>query len=246
MKKLFTVALCVALSVGAFAQKGLSFGAFVLPQSTWILNQNDFDLGKVRDFRSTINVGYGLQAGYGISDNFSIQTGAYFSRLGQDYTSTVVVNPLTGAEVKSDYSVKADYIRVPLLASFNSDPSSNVGFLFNIGADFGFKMANSIEASNGATSNNMTYFVSNSSFTTVATDKYYKSMDIQGTMGIGTQIRVTDNLKIQALLRLGYSLLDIEDKPADTVTFKYSDRKTANHATAGLQIGVVYSLAGQE
>lgn len=246
MKKLFTAALCVSLSVGAFAQKGLSFGAYVLPQSTWILNQNDFDLGKIRDFRSTINVGYGLQAGYGISDNFSIQTGAYFSRLGQDYTSTVVTNPLTGAEVKSDYSVKVDYLRVPLLASFNSDPSSNVGFLFNVGADFGFKMANSIESSNGTTNSDMPYFVSNTVATNVATDKYYKSLDIQGTMGFGAQIRVTDNLKVQALLRLGYSLMDIEEKPADTVTFKYSDRKTANHATAGLQIGLVYSLAGQE
>jgi hypothetical protein len=243
MKKFMLSFAMVASLFAVNAQKGLEVGVFVQPQNTWIMNQEDFDAGSEIDFRPTFGVSSGLNVGFNFTDNIGIRSGfTFLSSQGMNYKSDV------GAGYEP--SVKMNYMKVPLMLKFNSDPSASTSFLFTAGVNLGFLTsaksegfpeANTIQ---GAVDLATLAFRAPNAFVIGNDDDLtdaYKGFDIQPQIGLGLQANLTNNLNLNFLFTAAYSLGDIEEESK-----KPGGRESsANHLLGGFQIGVNYVLFGE-
>jgi hypothetical protein len=219
MKKLSILFAALAFSTAAFAQKGLELGLNIAPQNTWIFNQQDFDEGDNLNFRATIGYNVGANVGYNFTNSIGIRSGIGFSTQGQNYIDDNFDIP---------YAVKLNYLKVPVLVKFNSDPQSATAFLATMGVDMGF-LAGGKATIDGEEIPN--YDVKDD----------YNAFDLAAVIGLGLQARLTDQLNLNFMLRVSYSVMDIEKESA-----KPLGRESANHMIGGLQIGVNYVLFGEE
>ena len=221
MKKLTLLFGALALSTAVFAQKGLELGLNIAPQNTWIFNQQDFDEGDNLNFRATIGYNVGANVGYNFTNSIGIRSGIGFSAQGQNY-----INDNTNIPS----AIKLNYLKVPVLLKFNSDPQSATAFLATVGVDMGF-LAGGKATVDGEEVPSEFFDVK----------EVYNSFDLAAVVGLGLQARITDQINLNFMLRVSYSLLDIEN--AD---FKPVGRESANHMIGGFQIGANYVLFGEE
>ncbi len=219
MKKLSILFAALALSATAFAQKGLELGINIAPQNTWIFNQQDFDAGDELNFRATIGYNVGANVGYNFTNSIGLRSGIGFSAQGQNYIND-------NFDIPS--AIKLNYLKVPVLVKFNSDPQSATAFLATMGVDMGFLMGGKAT-------------VDGVEVPGLDVKDYYNSFDLAAVIGLGLQARLTDQLNLNFMLRVSYSLLDIENED-----FKDVGRESANHMIGGLQIGANYILFGEE
>jgi hypothetical protein len=129
-RNLFMPLLAFALFNTASAQEGLHLAILAQVQSKTI--GGDFYVGNFQGNNSALKkelaMGYqaGIAFGYGFSDNIGVNLGAYYSVQGQDYADfTETINDLTHNFKRS---VSLNYLKIPIHATYISDPTAAVAF----------------------------------------------------------------------------------------------------------------------
>lgn len=106
MKKIMMIAAMMLLSVGAFAQNEV--GQFTLKPMAGV---NLATLTKTDDSKLRVGLAAGVEAEYGVAENFSLSLGALYSMQGVKFTEK-------DGSAKLDVTYKLDYINIPILANY--------------------------------------------------------------------------------------------------------------------------------
>lgn len=222
-KTLLFFCLLMATSSSVFAQQGFEFGAQVMPQLTLIVNDDDFAAGDELNFRTTAHLAYGIHAAYNFNDHLGVQTGLLFSTQGQKY-----VNDKPTANTSTS-EVRMNYLKIPLLLKFNSNPEASAQFVATVGPQFGLL-------------NKVDYYTNDEKLSVPNFDfkEWYNNMDLGAVLGLGARFRLTDNLQLGTSFRFDYSLGNIENE--DTILTP--DRAPSHNATGGFMVDFTYHLGG--
>ncbi|QQS29983.1 MAG: PorT family protein [Sphingobacteriales bacterium] len=228
---LLSVFLFFILSAPAFAQKGLEVGVRVIPQSVWIINDDDAARGDGLDYTRTWGMAYGLNVGYNFLSSLGIQTGLLISGQGQKY----VGDGSSGFETSQ---TKLNYLKIPVMLKFNSNPDAGACFVGTAGIQFGLltgakQIVDDEEVDFGALGLELK-------------DAYNKA-DLSAAFSLGSRFRVTDSFNIGLSLRADYSLGDIEDKDFVVAGFPVwdNDRAASANLTGGIMIEANYILGAK-
>ncbi len=224
MKKFLFLLLSCGLTTLSIAQSGLEIGLDIMPQTHWILNQNDFDEGGLLDHKPTYGVAIGAHAGLNFSDKFGAQIGILYSAQGQDYEQTV--NDI----VVNEYAKKLTYIKIPLLFKFNGDPDAGAYFQGVVGPQLGLLTNAEVEGNPPGT-----LLIPNSK-------DAYNSVDLSAVLGLGVGIKMTDALRLGLMFRFDVSLGDIENKDDFWTETIHFSRESSQNVTGGLMISLNYVL----
>ncbi len=215
------------------AQKGIEIGPAFQVQSTWMLNDYDFDLGPELDFENTIQFAYGGYLSYGFAPRHGFRTGVLLSQQGQKYVTSgdFIELPSTA------YQTLTEYIQIPFLYRYNGDlGKGNSSFLLQVGPQFGM-----LQRAEGT--DLLRNFVDSTANISAVQDLSgrYNSMDISALLGVGLTARFSKHWHMNAMLNMSYSLSGIEQNP-DRIT----GRGITRNAVVGLNIGVFYLFMGPE
>lgn len=224
-----TIVVLGTTSTNTYAQSGLEIGLKVVPQSVWVFNTDDFDVGDKLDFNRKFGLTYGLNLGLNFSDNMGIQSGILLSSQGQKYTHVGLPYQV------SELSLK--YVKIPFLVKFNSDPGVPVSFFFAAGIQYGF-LQSATETRNNVTTDY--------AFMNVETKDFFNKREMAYLVNFGPQFNPTDNFNITISFRADYSTNDIEDKETGLLQiYPYNNNKNrapSKNLTAGIQLGVNYVI----
>jgi hypothetical protein len=224
--KTWKVAFGMLLIGSTWAQEGaFRIGAVLLPQNTWLLNQDDSDAGPELDYEVTWGFAGGISASYNFNDYLGVGLDVLYSNQGQKYKGTQSQSGISGIS-EIPYTAKAtlNYLKLPLLLRFNSDPNSVVQFNAFLGPQFSFllsykdrKEANvpllgtNIQEVSGKEVN---ITAGNTSTKEALTAPIYKSFLPGAVLGFGIGIKPTDELLISLHIRADYAFGDAENKDA--------------------------------
>jgi hypothetical protein len=225
MKKLILFLLLFSFSLSLFAQKGAFIGVRIIPQSAWILNQDDFD-SELFDFAAPFSMAFALGGGYMFNDVLGTEVQLLYSPQGQKYIYD---------ENNASIQIHNDYFKIPVLFRFRSE-GEKVAFLFNIGPEFGFLTSSKVTSSE----NDLPEQFQGS------TKEYYQNFEFSATMGFGTSISLGSKLQLDLLVQLDYGLTEIESNYGKEQLFDYQGdgRASANNAVAGFSVGLNYAFGG--
>ena len=130
MKKFMMIAAMMLLSVGAFAQNEV--GQFTLKPMAGV---NLATLTKTDDSKLRVGLAAGVEAEYGVAENFSLSLGALYSMQGVKFTEK-------GSGATLDVTYKLDYINIPVLANYYLFK----GFAIKAGIQPAFKASAKVKA----------------------------------------------------------------------------------------------------
>jgi len=225
MKKYILLFLICSFSFPLLAQKGGFIGIKVIPQSAWILNQDDFDSDEF-DFAIPFSVAFALSGGYMFNDVVGIETQLLYSPQGQKYF----------VDDDNEYvTLHNDYFKIPLLFRFRSE-GQKVAFLFNAGPEFGFLLNTNVTTDAAQLAPELAKI----------NKDYYENFEFSVTMGFGTSISLGSNLQLDLLVQLDYGLTNIETDLGNQELYDYqgNGRAEANNAVAGFSVGLNYCFNG--
>jgi hypothetical protein len=128
MKLKHLVLVALLFPTGLLAQKGHYIGLAFGPQMVGManaedvrtFNSNDVPLGVSRN--PTYRWAAGLDYYYNFAECYGVQTGVYFTRLGQNYSGHINKDANTGkdGDILYDSHIYMDYLRIPLMFRFSS------------------------------------------------------------------------------------------------------------------------------
>jgi len=223
------------LTAPVFAQKGLEVGVRVIPQSVWIINDDDAGRGAGLDYTRTWGMAYGLNIGYNFLNSLGIQTGVLLSGQGQKYVGD-------GSSGFETAQTKLNYLKIPIMLKFNSDPESSVHFVGTAGIQIGLLT--------GAKYFSDEEEVDWTTLPLVPGDFDYKESynktDLSAAFSLGTRFRVTDSFNLGVSLRADYSLGDVENKEYMSkftvlgIPVFDQDRAPSTNLTGGIMIEANY------
>lgn len=248
---------------GLWAQEGaFRIGAALLPQNTWLLNQDDSDAGPELDYEVTWGFAGGLSASYHFSDYLGVGLDVLYSRQGQKYKGNI------GG---INYTARTDlnYLRLPLLLRFSTDPEAPIQFNAFLGPQLSFLLSYRDKGENSfatteVTGTTITTSLTGIGSTTVNLDQaIYKKSLFGGVFGLGMGIRAGDNILITIHFRGDYAFGDAENKNAKIQLTglsstpywetkpKYGSsavpagykRPTTTAVTGGFQLGIYYTIS---
>jgi opacity protein-like surface antigen len=214
--------LSALLLMGALrAQEGtLKIGAAILPQNTWLLNQDDSDAGPELDYEVTWGVAGGLTLAYNFTDYLGVGVDVLYSSQGQKYSGK-----MGGSGQDFTAHTKLSYLKLPLLFRFNSDPTSPVQFSFFVGPQLSFLTGYKDRVETSGSGITAVLEVSGTEAVTTlsgggltVTDKEeltapaYKGTAFGVAFGLGTGFNITDNLQLTLHFRGDYAFGDAENK----------------------------------
>ncbi len=269
--------LAVGLLIGSlWAQQGaIRVGAVLLPQNTWLLNQDDSDAGSVLDYEPTYAFGGGFSTSYNFTDNLGVGLDLLYARHSQKYK---------GVQNNIAYTARTDlnFLKVPVLLRFNSDPNSVVQFNAFLGPQLNFLLGykDRAEATVPLLGRNIQEVSGTEMTITIGnnppnkeelTAPIYKNFLFGTVLGFGIGIKPTDQLLISLHVRADYSFGDAENKEAKINHShgghgmpghmheywenkpKYGSsnapanyvRPTTTAVAGGLQLGVYYTFGGR-
>lgn len=267
--KTWKTVLAALLLGSAWAQEGaFRVGAVLLPQNTWLLNKDDSDAGPELDYEVTWGFAGGISASYNFNDYLGFGLDVLYSSQGQKYK---------GAQTGTSYTARTtlNYLKLPLLLRFNSDPNSVVQFNAFLGPQFSFLLNYKDRAEGQAFGLSVSREVSGTEITTSflgfteqekLTAPIYKSFLPGAVLGFGIGIKPMDELLISLHIRADYAFGDVENKDAKVdhtqhgggqdpfwaTKPKYGDMPSPNYSrpatsalTGGLQVGVYYTIGGR-
>lgn len=228
--KFILTLLVISFSSLLHAQKGFEIGAGFQYQSTWLVNNDDWNEGPSLDVEKTFHTAYGLNLGYGFSGRHGIRVGAFMSEVGQKYIGAI---PIIQVTVKSETTIK--YLQIPVLYRYTSDlTSSNTAFLLTVGPQFGLLQ----EATSTASANLLGIPGSTGP---IDLKKSYNDMDISAHLGVGIIARFSPKFHMNAQLNFAYSLQDIENSST-----KIPNRAITRNGVVGLGVSFYYLIGGTE
>jgi hypothetical protein len=187
---------------------GLKLGLKLIPQSTWLFNQQDSDAGPELDYNSTFSLAFGGSVDYFVAPVFGIGLEFLISSQGQKYDSFDSLF----------FHRKLSYLKVPLMLSIASNGDGAGNFLAQIGPQASFLLNSSLEDGAGAVLPDSTA---------------YSSV----TMGVALFVGFTINVGVGSIvtgIRLDRGLSDAEDKSAGGFP---AGRGAVSATTGGLVLG---------
>lgn len=235
MKKtfLFIVAFAAAFFVFsvAQAQKGLHLGVRLAPQATFLNNQNDMDEGP--ELNPQVKMGFmgGIGVGYHFIDFLGVEVDVLYS--GQGFRAVAEEDGVDYSQpgnVNLRLNRNLSYLKIPVLLKLNTSSEARVMGSFFLGPQFSFLTgaSSTFDIYKGSMPTGLTiddatklYYLEYFGGTEDITKDLYKPMSIDVVLGLGIDIKVTDNIFINANVRIDYGLTDAENKEKDHWKTKY-------------------------
>lgn len=245
------IILLVCCSTSLLAQRGFELGPRFYPHLSSIKNKQD----KASWDRNIISTGfdYGIEFAYSTRLTQSVRSGFFISETGDAFVRN-----------GSYYSRRIQYIEVPMLYKFITDPFYIYMFSFYIGPNF--------KIQNGA-SHELLHFSSNEQAVAYAnqnrglkeatletklnyleefninfrnTENLYRNYSIDLTLGLGFDFPINSFILFNSYLRWDYSVFNIENKKYEIKFERFwnthwteSDNRTK---VRNYDIGIVFGL----
>lgn len=258
MKKIIAVALLMIQLAGVYAQKGFHLGVSGTFNSTWILNQNNyqnlsaFAQSYVRtsemDYRKTWGGNAGIVLGYDFTKNVGIRTEVQYNFAGQKYEDAfygpAIVNgdtfgttstPTKFGYVNAKRNVKLQYVQIPLFFKFTSTKGRVAKFFFCIGPQVGLRTGVFEEIK---VADNL-YTVPNG----LSPSQKFKTVDIGAALQLGTDIYCTDHLYVEVAISAYGGLNDLNGKALKEIEWysqNDSEYQKSYNVHGGLMVGLHY------
>lgn len=241
----------LASSFSAFAQKGMKYTLFVLPQYVTMRNADDKAIQDTASERFRYAPLWGIAAGgyvgYNPSENFGMKVGLLYSHQGYRYTSKA--NYLE----RYRFVTRLDYLKVPVMMGVHSNYWDNKAvFSFYAGYQFGFLLG-------GQTYDNVKEYVApidpNISKYPGLRDIYNK---YNGSIVVetGLDFKLTESMAFNLKARGCYGAGDAENKNAKYRTTEggstiykqwwAATRPQTHNINLGLLIGVTWNCIPEE
>lgn len=237
----------VSASGLAFAQKGLKLGIVALPQTTWMLNDDDLTVPQDQfKYKTTFGMSAGPSVGYHFGDGIGVKVNFIYSAEGQKYTNYNSEGTLV------NHTRRLNYMKVPLFISINSGTEIHK-LIF--AADLGFQANFLLRAR---------YYNDDQSYTPdeilfnpnvrdyPSSYKQYSLFNYGPVAAVGVDIKLAYNIMGNIRLRGDYTLGDVENKDAayklytngipDDVRIWGEDRPFTRNLTGGLMLGLTYTI----
>lgn len=255
MKKFFRnlmLGACLLIGGTLYAQQGLKIGAFIMPQNSMLLNEDNAALpDDAFQYELLGGVAGGIVLGYNPIEHLAIRLNVLYSQQGGKFSVR------SGVETRDDFVTRLEYLKIPLMIGVNSGFDNNkIIFSFNAGVQAGFLTQaytyNNSVAYEAPLPENYT------SFPTVR--EQYESMDLSAVADVGIDVALTYNMVLNLHIRGEYGAQDAEDKAetfritegGETRNQKYwewarglTQNAETRNFTTGLLIGVTYTF-GQD
>lgn len=217
MKKTIILSILVATGIisTANAQKGIYGGVQGGAQASAMYNQDDIDNISI-NHKATIGYTFGINGGYNFNKNMGVGTEVMYSMQGQRYEQN-----------NMEFKKRVDYIKIPVLFSYNTNPSKTVMFTAKAGPQLGILMNSKLKYDTKGTD------------ASYDTKGQYEKLTVGGTLGAGVRFNVAKNLYVDGGLRFDCAFTNAEDKGAKG--YKPGRAKTYN-ANAGVEVGIKYFL----
>lgn len=246
------------------AQKGWQVGLRVTPLASWLLNSSDGELPEDSlTMKQTYGVAAGPAFGYSFNNYIGVMANILYSSQGQNHT--FIANSLeTGAPAEVLTELRLRYIKVPLLFKINTHAERKYVFAAEIGPQLSF--LTSVDERD----NDKRYRYPSPPYTYFTNfPKRYNTFsvtNIGAVLGVGMDVKLRFNLKMNLQLRMDYTFNDAENKDAKfNVTengitrevnyYEYvppirpnytqqrnylPNRSSSNNLTLGLTVGFTY------
>ena len=232
------MALLLFATVSTFAQKGFYFGIAGTGQSTWITNQNNYGLPEM-DYKSTYGGGINANIGFDFNNHIGLKLEIGYSKLGQKYTDKRADED-TGTTDAFERNVKLNYLTIPILFKYRVG-GPMVKFYMAIGPQFNILLS----AKQSYTKNGQDYLfeitdtITGNAFKVGAEEikERFSSNDIYARMDLGVDITVIKHLMIEAGIKFGYGLMDLNSSD-----FRLKDSSGKYHASHGVFGGITVGL----
>ena len=124
------------------------------------------------------------------------------------------------------YSEKWQYLKIPLLAHFNSNPRSKLMFTAKAGPQLGILLKSNVYNSSEPAMNG-------------ETTGRYNRLHIGAMAGLGAAYQITSSFRVNAGLRFDGSISSLEDKNSPNHPL---GRANTHNLNAGLEFGIQYLL----
>jgi hypothetical protein len=238
MKKIYTALVAVLLfaCIPAIAQKGLYFGLSGTVQSTWITNQNNYGLPEM-DYKMTFGGAGNLNIGYDFTNHLGIKMEIGYEKFGQKYTDSRDSSTF-------DREIRMNYLTIPIMFKYRVG-GPIVKFYLAIGPQFNLLMA----AKQTYNKDGLPFMedvddtITGSSFKVGNEEikERFSSSDIYARMDLGLNVMIIKHLMIEAGLKLGYGLMDL-----NSANYRIKDSSghyNASHGVfGGITVGINYHL----
>jgi hypothetical protein len=210
--------LFVIISTGAslvsFGQKGFHAGVQGAPLLSVTFNGDDAK-NEGMDYKAKRSRTVGVTGSYFFNDKMGIGLELMYSKENQRYEDALV-----------SYKQKFQYLKVPVVFHYNSNPDAALMFTAKAGPQLGVLLGADIsDASNAALNGS-------------SKDKYNK-IHLGAMAGVGASLRVTEAIRVNAGLRFDGSITNLEDR--DHKEFQ-PGRVDSHYLNAGIEVGVHYNF----
>jgi hypothetical protein len=217
MKQLLLVSFAlvfISASEQLMAQ-GFSVNINAAPQFSFIRNKDDKNNAAL-DRKGTLAMRLGLGAGYQFTKHTGVGLNLYYSWQGQKYE-------ISGRELKQ----KLNYVRIPAIFVYNTDPSKTVAFVAKAGPQLSILASSKLEDGNGHD------VISD-------TDDRYENVTFGAVVRAGIQVRLGGPFFLETGVWFDNDFTDAEDK--DHPSYAAGRAKSYN-MTTGLQVQLKYVLS---
>lgn len=257
MKNTLLTIICALFLLHAEAQTGFHLGLSGTFNSTWILNQNNYQtLGAFSqpyvktsemDYRATWGGNGGLVLGYNFTQCWGIRTEVQYNVTGQKYEDAFYGPAYVGTDsfgftgskgvydyVNAKRNVKLHYIQIPVMFKFTSKKGRVAKFFLCMGPQIGIRTYAFEEVKVADRP-----YIPNS-FTA---QQKFKPVDIGLALQFGTDIYVTDHFYIEVGLSAYGGLNDLNGKVLKDIEWysqNDSEYQKSYNFRGGLMVGAHY------
>ena len=217
------ILFCMSSGLNLFAQEGAFIGARIIPQTTWILNNDDFDNPNV-DLKYTWGVAFAVAGGYNFNAKHGIEIQTLYSNQSQQYVD----------ENNNKVATKNNiYYKIPLLYRFRTE--GKLGSILTVGPQFGFLSRSDID-NHGVGSN------------VDDARNFYENFELSIALGFGASWMLSEKVSLDLMLKLDYGVTEIESGLGKAFFYDHNNdgRGATNNATGGFSVGVNYFFGSAE
>lgn len=207
-----TVVTLLTVITGAKAQKGFYVGAQGAAQLSVMFNEADVEQPGA-DYRSKFGTSFGVNGGYNFSKHMGIGTEVTYATIKQRYIDNSV-----------SYTQKFNYLKVPVLFTYNTNPGRTLMFTAKAGPQLGILLKSDISGASIGALNGSTM------------DRYRK-LTFGAMAGAGVRVRMMDNIYLDAGLHVDGTISNTEDKDYQGYA---AGRSKSHDLNAGLEVGIKY------
>jgi len=206
---MLTVTTLLTVVNSAKAQKGFYVGAQGTAQLSVMFNEADVEQPGA-DYRSKFGTSFGVNGGYNFSKHMGIGTEVTYATLKQRYIDNT-----------ESYTQKFNYLKIPVLFTYNTNPDRTVMFTAKAGPQLGILLRSNISGASNPVLNG-------------STKDQYKKLTFGAMAGAGIRVRMLDNVYLDAGLHADGTISNTENK-------NYAVNRSKSHdLNAGVEIGIKY------